>query len=68
MRLPGKKSPYHHGTAGDIDNDMFADRIIELLANQKNILDFGTNARQRCEEIFGVNAVSEKYLKLFEKN
>ncbi len=51
---------------GEIDNDMFASRIIELLASQKDIVDFGSNARKRCEEIFSVDAVSEKYLKLFE--
>jgi glycosyltransferase involved in cell wall biosynthesis len=52
--------------SGEIDNDMFASRIIELLASQKNIVDFGANARKRCEEIFSVDAAAEKYLKLFE--
>ena len=28
IRLPGRKSPYHHGTAGDIDNDGDTDIII----------------------------------------
>jgi len=28
LKLPGKKSPYHHGTAGDIDNDGDIDIII----------------------------------------
>ena len=28
QRLPGKKSAYHHGTAGDIDNDGDIDIIV----------------------------------------
>ena len=28
IRLPGRKSPFHHGTAGDIDNDGDTDIII----------------------------------------
>ena len=51
---------------GDIDNNEFSNRIIDLISNQERVNEFSVNARKRCEEIFSVEASLEKYLKLFD--
>ena len=51
---------------GKIDNEYFAKKILELLKDEEKIKLFGKNSRNRCEDIFSVNATAKKYLKLFE--
>lgn len=53
---------------GKIDNQSFSEKVLSLLKDEEKINLFSKNSRQRCEEIFSVNATAEKYLKLFEES
>ena len=53
---------------GKIDNQSFSETILNLLKDEEKINFFSKNSRQRCEEIFSVNATAEKYLKLFKES
>ena len=53
---------------GDIDNNEFSNKIIDLISDQNRVNELSINARKRCEEIFSVEASLEKYINLFAEN
>ena len=53
---------------GDIDNNEFSNKIIDLISDQNRVNELSINARKRCEEIFSVEASLEKYINLFTEN
>ena len=63
MRLPGKKSPYHHGTAGDIDNDGDID-IIVTPGQENRIVAYINNG----DETFSFREIGGSQFKSWDGN
>lgn len=53
---------------GEINNEAYAAKILEVLADHQKSAVLGENARERCEKIFSVDAVAAKYMRLFDKD